>query len=895
MNASPIAYSALCSLALVLPLVAQQEFDAVAHGKKVFESNGCNVCHAVAENDNSFKTGPNLWNRFPSEPLDMEVHEPKTGKRRQVSPDKAYFVDAVRNPAKEVAIATEGPLKGQPYPPAMPVFTKQVIPDEDLEAVWHYLRTLARPGKAGPAKVMMQRKALGPVENLLAIQDEIPVGERPRVYRARLKGLSGRVIHVGLPNHFNYSFDPQTLTVRRAWKGGFLNLKQERNGRGGSPSNLGHKAEVILDNVSLLPPLTADGKPVDFSFKENDEGDTATVTKHLNDPTSHLDKLKAVDAEFTGYTITQTGMPCFHYRVGPNRFQQMVEIDEEGHIRIFLNAYVEREQSFGKMPGISEVMYWGNAESRGHHWVLPALREWKLYQVNGNIAGQLPHQAPDMLPVGAEESFKPQPLATAPARKGRQAIVTPAGYSLHDWYPPVDAFGRKQLFEPTGLAVAKDGTIVVATRAAGVWRIRDGYWTQFAEGTYDCLGVHVEDDKGDVIVVGQKPELTRMKDTDGDGRADRYETLCDDFGFHANYHEYLHGPARDKQGNYYFALNLSHRGGGQWGGGQGVMGSMGGYRGWACRVTPDGTFEPIAGGLRSPAGIGVSPDNRVWYAENQGDFVGSSKLVPVEKGAFYGHVGSMASLPGKKPGDPELTHDKLKGSLRKGAVWLPQSKLANSPGHPTWDQTGGSFGPYGGQMFIGDQTQSRMMRVITHVVNGQDQGVVMPFVDGLASGAMRPCFLKDGSLLIGQTGRGWGARGGNQQALQQIVWDGVTVGADLQTINPTSKGFELVLTQPLKEDIAAEQLAKSIEIESWFYINQPKYGSPETDKKKSVVSAAVISEDRKSIRIELQDFGSGWVDRIYQIMWRGAKDSFVAPTRSNDLRAYYTVRAIPQQ
>ena len=280
-----------------LSVLEAAEFDAVAHGRKVFEANGCNVCHAVDEKDDSIKTGPNLWGRFPSEPLAITVIDPASGKSRELDPDQEYFKRSVRDPAKEVTIAQEGPFKGQAYPPAMPVFTKQVIADEDLEAVWHYVRTLARPGKAGPAKVMMQRKTEGPAANLLSIKDEIPVGDRPRVYRARLSGLSGRVIHVGQPNRLNYSFDPQQLSLRQVWSGGFLNLKEERNGRGGRPSSLGHGAQILLKGDALLAPLNADGKPVDFSFKENDEGDTKTVTQHLNDRTGHMEKLEAANAD----------------------------------------------------------------------------------------------------------------------------------------------------------------------------------------------------------------------------------------------------------------------------------------------------------------------------------------------------------------------------------------------------------------------------------------------------------------------------------------------------------------------------------------------------------------------------------------------------------------------
>ena len=63
-------------------------------------------------------------------------------------------------------------------------------------------------------------------------------------------------------------------------------------------------------------------------------------------------------------------------------------------------------------------------------------------------------------------------------------------------------------------------------------------------------------------------------------------------------------------------------------------------------------------------------------------------------------------------------------------------------------------------MLIGDQTQSNLLRVVIQKVDDVEQGSVMPFFEGLESGVMRPVFLPDGSLLLGQTGRGWQAKGG---------------------------------------------------------------------------------------------------------------------------------------
>ena len=99
----------------------------------------------------------------------------------------------------------------------------------------------------------------------------------------------------------------------------------------------------------------------------------------------------------------------------------------------------------------------------------------------------------------------------------------------------------------------------------------------------------------------------------------------------------MHGPVRGKDGAYYFALNLAHDGSGAaYMGGGNVMGTYGGFDGWAFRVEPNGRGGPFAHGLRSPASLGAGPDGRLWYADNQGDFVATSKLFELKQDKFYG-------------------------------------------------------------------------------------------------------------------------------------------------------------------------------------------------------------------------------------------------------------------
>jgi hypothetical protein len=878
---------------LCLSGLAQMEIDAVAEGRKAFENFGCMVCHGVAKDDPGTHTGPSLFGLFLNEPRLREVADPQSGERRNLTADRSYFLDCVRKSWDALAVAEHGPTAGEPFPPAMPSYSREVIPDAEVDYIWHYLRTLAEPGDAGPAIVKLNLDQQATPKNILEIPDEVVVSTRPRVFRAPLRGSSGRALHVGLPNGINCTFDPRVLSVRNVWGGGFLNLRQERSGRGQPGSERGIGNSVFIQGSGILQPLDRHGELIDFEFKEPDVLDDKTVERWLWDDRDFLDLLAGIDAEYLGHRLdAATHEPVFQFRIGKNRFSQKIRFSENGRLEITLEGPLEEPQQFRVTDeGLDNVQTSGGTLENGIWSLDPASAEHHISArlKGGLIARPLPARM---------ESWESQPLVTNSNRKGNHKPELPPGYRLEHWESPKDLYGLDQLFEATGIAVAKDGTIVITTRTAGIWRIRDQKWSLFAEGTFEVLGVVIEDDRGDQIVVMQKPEMTRISDSDGDGRADVFLTLCDDYGFHGNYHEYAHGPVLDAAGNYYFTLNLTHGGDDRtsWRAGGPFMGSMGGYRGWACRLTPEGKFEPFANGLRSPAGLGIDPHGRLWYAENQGEYVGSSKVVPLEQGKFYGHLSGLVDLPGgMKPDSPELHFRHWKDQIRKGAVWLPHGKLANSPGHPAWDLTEGKFGPFGNQMFIGDQTLSTLLRVSTQQVKGADQGVVVPFARGLASGVMRPCFLPDGSLLLGQTGRGWSAHGGLEDSLQRIIYDGTTIPADIHDVVSATDGFLIRFNSPLAAEISEQELKDQLKIRSWFYTNDVNYGSPEHDRRDDTITQVTLSPDRKSALVVINDFGKDdrWLDRIYHIELSAADRLFNLAPSWNRLEAYFTLRAIP--
>ncbi|MFS1422767.1 hypothetical protein [Shewanella sp. 10N.286.48.B5] len=417
----------------------------------------------------------------------------------------------------------------------------------------------------------------------------------------------------------------------------------------------------------------------------------------------------------------------------------------------------------------------------------------------------------------------------------------PKGYAIETIATPDNV-----RFHATGLDINAKGDVFVATRFGDVWQYSGNVWSKFADGFHEPTGLLCDDDGS--IIVAHKPELTRLVDYDNNGVADEYIRLADGWEFHDNYHEFNFGPVKDAKGNYYGTLNLGH--GVPDALALGAMDSGGGYRGWAYKVTPEGKFIPFASGLRSPAGIGISPDDEVFFTDNQGDWVETSKLHLLEQDKFYGHPVPLRDHPDfglDKVRDNRNNFNMFDKLREKPVVWIPHNEVANSPGNPEWDVTKGKFGPFEDQIFIGDQTQSNIFRVMLDKVNGKYQGAVINFIDGFQSGNIRLKFDPLGQLWVGQTARGWHSKGGKPFGLEKVVWNG-DMPFELLDMKLTNTGYRLTFTEPLDPNTV---VAEHFKVHEYNYVYTNKYGSDKHNIQTLPVTNVILSPDNKSVDISL--------------------------------------------
>ena len=83
------------------------------------------------------------------------------------------------------------------------------------------------------------------------------------------------------------------------------------------------------------------------------------------------------------------------------------------------------------------------------------------------------------------------------------------------------------------------------------------------------------------------------------------------------------------------------------------------------------------------------------------------------------------------------------------------------------------------------------------------QGACFNFRTGFQSGVNRLAFAPDGSLMVGETNRGWGSLGGQTHGLQRVVYTG-RAPLEILSMNITPDGWLVKFTKPLDARQAAQ-------------------------------------------------------------------------------------------
>lgn len=405
---------------------------------------------------------------------------------------------------------------------------------------------------------------------------------------------------------------------------------------------------------------------------------------------------------------------------------------------------------------------------------------------------------------------------------------------------------------------------------------------KIADGFHDPCGLEVVD--GD-IYISHRPDITRLRDSDGDGTFETREVFVTPW-ISDNYHHFSFGLV-EHDGWLYGTLSTSiyFNNTIQADGVEGTVVSMNGpnppNRGTCYRVNLQSRdVEFLAGGFRTPNGIEITPDGDIFVADNQGAWLPASKLVHVKPGRFYGHAnGLQRSERYPDGGSPSLHADQ---PVSPPALWLPQNEICNSPSEPLTI----TRGEFAGQLLLGELTMGGIRRIFLQEVDGELQGAAFRFTQGLEGGVNRLIEGPDGCLYVGCTGAGgnWSWRG-TQFGLQRLRPTGARA-FEFHSMTATPDGFDVRFTRPVDTDWLADPA--NYALAQWRYEPTPQYGGPKHDVEELTVTEAKVGRRGMLVHLVVPGLKEGHVVHL-----RTAPQS-IDGDEMWSTEAWYTLQRIPR-
>ncbi|MDA0139368.1 family 16 glycoside hydrolase [Solirubrobacter deserti] len=411
----------------------------------------------------------------------------------------------------------------------------------------------------------------------------------------------------------------------------------------------------------------------------------------------------------------------------------------------------------------------------------------------------------------------------------------------------------------------ESGEVYVVKNVAGAKGPGDVTYERVAAGLKNPMGVQIIGDKWYVSERGQLTELS-ADGADADALMDKKTLATWPNG--GNFHEFAFGLIHDAD-NFYVARSVAINNGGAT-----TDPQPGQNAGTFIKISrSDWKVTTMAGGLRTPNGVGFGPDDQIFVNDNQGAWLPSSKMVHIKPDRFFNHFTNPAGPYDNNP-------------VSAPALWLPQNEIANSPSNPVMIKEG----PFKGQMLFGDVTYGGLQRGFLEKVDGEYQGAVFRHSAGLEVGVNRTAIGPDGAIYVGGTGEGgnWGEDNKLRYGLQKLTPNGKNV-FDMEKMEVVEGGFRITYTQPIS-DASAAKVKTAYKFNQWRYVPTSQYGGPKVDEESLLVTDASVSEDKRSVTVKVDGLKPG------RVVHARSPRPFTGGAANEELwntEAWYTLNSLP--
>lgn len=410
-----------------------------------------------------------------------------------------------------------------------------------------------------------------------------------------------------------------------------------------------------------------------------------------------------------------------------------------------------------------------------------------------------------------------------------------------------------QSIMPTAMCWTESGTLAFTSLKGHVYLAhdRDGdgvedALTVFEEGLAAPFGIIAE---GSDLIVAHKPEVLRLRDTNGDGRADERVVVATGWGYSENYHDWTCGIVRDSRHRLYVGLGSDYA--------QPKRDpDRARWRGTVLRIDTEGEVEPIAYSLRYPVGMAINDSDDVFVSDNQGVQNTFNEINHVRDGLHFG-------VPSRYETDTDA-------QSMPPAVQVPHPWTRSVNGlcflRGEGSASAESWAALAGQG-IGCEYDSRfLIRFSLQRTGDTYQGAAYYFSDPAAGagdanflGPICAAFSPGGELYIGSIhDSGW-LGGQNTGEIVRLRPRGALPNG-IRQLRAHGNGFDLQFFAPVDRQRAARP--ENYQIQGYTRIWKGGYATPDSERHKVGVVQVDVSDDGRDVRLFVDRLREGFVYEV---------------------------------
>ena len=406
----------------------------------------------------------------------------------------------------------------------------------------------------------------------------------------------------------------------------------------------------------------------------------------------------------------------------------------------------------------------------------------------------------------------------------------------------------------TGIDFINDGRdAIVCTIDGEVYRIegiskKQGniQWRRIATGLFQPLGIINHDGN---IYVGCRDQIVVLRDLNGNGETDFYESFNSDHQVTEHFHEFAMGLQVDNEENFWYAKSARH-----------ARTALIPQHGTLIKVSPDGSNSEIyAGGFRAANGVCLNPDGSFYVTDQEGHWNPMNRMNKVTQGGWYGNMYTLQA--------PNDTSD---AAMISPVTWI-DSKYDRSPAELLWAKSD-KWGPLSNKLLNLSYGYGKVFHVMTQDITEGEQGFIVELpIPQFPTGLIRARFNPLDGQFYGCGMSAWATSQMMQVGgLYRIRYTGKELNIPIET-SVSTDGIQITFSDPLDQSSAKNTL--NYKITNWDLLRSRKYGSDRLNTKVHDVKSVSLSDNNHTVTITLPDLKPSWViEIIYNLKSESGKE-----------------------